>query len=98
MVSVADPGGREHDDAREGEGRRDEALRGADVETHALAEDDGEEICDGVCGCCQAAALTLAWHDLMMEEVLFDGGRRTKRSWRTPRSLDPRRAAGNASR
>lgn len=47
-VLVADPGRGEHDDAGEDEGRCDKALRGADAVAHALLEDNGQEVCDGV--------------------------------------------------
>lgn len=47
-VLVADPGGGVHDDTGKDEGRCDEALRGGGAEAHAVMEDDGQEVCDGV--------------------------------------------------
>jgi hypothetical protein len=39
---------REHDNGSKNVGRRDQALRRGDVETHALVQNDGQEVCDGV--------------------------------------------------
>ena len=48
MVLVSNPGSPEHDNARESERRRDKALRCSEAESHALAQDDGKEVCDSV--------------------------------------------------
>jgi hypothetical protein len=53
VVLVTEVAGGVHDDAGEGVGRRDEALRCADGEAHIGLEDDGQEVGEGVGdGCC----------------------------------------------
>lgn len=38
-----------HDDGGKDVWRGDQALRSSNSETHTLVENDGQEICDGVC-------------------------------------------------
>ena len=55
MIFVAEPGEPEHDERSEDIGRRNETLRGGDIEAHARIENDGQEIGDGVgIGGCKA--------------------------------------------
>lgn len=82
-VLVADPGGGEHDKAGEGKGGCNEALRGADAVAHALLEDDGQEVCDGVGdgGCAAAWSVGV----VSSEHGLTERGP-TGRSLRSPKS------------
>lgn len=59
-VLVANPGCAVHHDSCEPVGWSDEALGFADAEAHAIHEDDGEEVGNGVSNGSQAAGIRLA--------------------------------------
>ena len=85
-ISIADPGGGEHDNGGEAVGRGDEALGGAEREVHAFAENDGEEVGDGVGHCGYGAG----WGSFSKSRTRNKGvtkarGVRTRILERTPR-------------
>ncbi len=51
VVLVSDPAKKNHQQARGGVGRSDQALRRGYAEPHIETEDDGEEVGDGICLC-----------------------------------------------
>lgn len=93
VVSVTDPGCAEHNDAGEPVWGSDEALRLADAESHAVVQDYGEEVCDGVGDGCQTAVM--AGYSLGYTKVVVV---LTRRSLRMPRSSGREPALRTVSR
>ena len=56
-VLIAYPCGAKHDDSGEPVGRRNQALRSAGAIAHTFAEDDGEEVGDGVRDPCHGSRI-----------------------------------------